>query len=385
MKKPIISGIFLIIFTLVAALPGFSISPTPRYHRVRKGDCLIDLGGKYGVSWEKIKKVNALRSDKIYPGQKLLIPWKGIWHTVRKGEYLKFVAKAYGKAYGISEKVIMKEIAQANKITNLDTIIAGRKLFIPGAKETLEIKIPRKKVPQPPKGIYHTIKKGETVYRIALNYGKEQGLTEKEMEKKIMKANNISDSTKLRVGDKLFVPGAKKGLEIKIPPEVLTRDVTKPLPPRVSGDKPQKTPDYLLSQKKVLSQPEPLTIPEVKLSFSWPVEGEVIGYFGDKGNKGIDIAASEGTTIVASADGVVDSAGEYKDLGRYLVIKHKKAGLITLYLHLSSWLVGSGHRVKKGDPIATVGITGTTKVPCLHFEVRKIGTVEAVNPLDYLP
>lgn len=365
MKQLIISGIFLIIFMLVAALPGFSLSPTPRYHRVRKGDCLIDLGRKYEVSWEKIKKVNTLRSDKIYPGQKLLIPWKGIWHTVRKGEYLELIAKAYGKAYGISEKVIMKEIAQANRVTNLDKITADQKLFIPGAKETLEIKIPGKKLLQPPKGIYHTIKKGETVYRIALNYGKEQGLTEKEMEKKIMKANNISDSTELIVGDKLFVPGAKKSLEIKIPPELLIKEKT-PLAPIA---------------------PAQVELVEEKPIFSWPVEGEVIGYFGDKGNKGIDIAAPEGTTIVAPADGVVDSAGEYKDLGRYLVIKHKKAGLITLYLHLSSWLVKKGDKVKKGDSIAKVGITGTVKAPRLHFEVRQTETEipEPVNPLDYLP
>ena len=161
MKQLIVSGIFLIIFMLVAALPGFSLSLTPRYHRVRKGDCLIDLGKKYEVSWEKIKKVNTLRSDKIYPGQKLLIPWKGIWHTVRKGEYLELIAKAYGKAYGISEKVIMKEIAQANRVTNLDKITADQKLFIPGVRETLDIKIPGKKLPQPQKGIYHTIKNAD--------------------------------------------------------------------------------------------------------------------------------------------------------------------------------------------------------------------------------
>ncbi|MFQ6066566.1 MAG: LysM peptidoglycan-binding domain-containing protein [bacterium] len=385
MKRLIISGIFLIIFMSMAALPGFSISPAPRYHRVRKGDYLIDLGEKYGVAWERIKKVNTLRSDKIYPGQKLLIPWKGVWHTVREGEYLKLIAKAYGKAYRISEKVIMKEIAQANRITNLDKIIAGRKLFIPRAKKTLEIQIPGRKLPQPRKGTYHTIRKGETLYRIALNYGKEQGLTEKEMEKKIIKANNISDSTKLRVGDKLFVPGAKESLEIKIPAEVLTSDVTASSPPPISMGKPKKIPEYRLSEKKTLSRPEPLKTSEKEPIFSWPVEGEVIGYFGDKGNKGIDIAAPEGTTIVAPADGVVELAGYDKDLGNLLMIKHKKEGLITVYTYLSSSLVGSGHKVKKGDPIATVGITGTAKVPCLHFEVRKIGTVKPVNPLDYLP
>ena len=275
-----------VVFALTVMLSSFALLsntwsssiPPSRLYTVRAKDTLYAISRRYGISLKRILEINGLsRREKIYPGQKLLIPYK--------------------------------------------------------------------------KGVWHPVKRYETLWRIARTYGVSQ--------EEIKQANRLS-SSEIKAGQKLFIPEATKVKPIKIP-------------------------DYPLSKKKVLSQPEPIDTPEEKLSFLWPVEGEVIGYFGDKGNKGIDIAASEGTTIVAPADGIVDFAGYDKDLGNLLMIKHKKEELITVYTYLSSWLVGSGDKVKKGDPIAKVGITGPVKVPCLHFEVRKVKTVEPVNPLDYLP
>ncbi len=282
-----------VIFALTVMLSSFALlsntwsSFVPsRLYTVRKKDTLSAISRRYGIPLKRILKINGLSlREKIYPGQKLRIPYKrGVWHPVKKYETLWRIARTYA--------VEPKEIKKANRLSS-DEIKAGQKLFIPGAAEIKSIKIP----------------------------------------------------------------------------------------------------DYLLSEKKVLpekkvlSQPKPIHTAKEKLSFLWPVEGEVIGYFGDKGNKGIDIAAPEGTTIVAPADGVVERTGQAKYLGKYLFIKHKREGLITLYTHLSSWLVDSGDKVKKGDSIAKVGITGTVKAPCLHFEVRQTETEipESVNPLDYLP
>jgi len=270
-------------FVLLSNAWGSSVPPS-RVYTVRPKDTLSAISRRYGISLGQILKINGLSlREKIYPGQKLLIPYKmGVWHPVKKYETLWRIARTYG--------VSLEEIKQANRLS----------------------------------------------------------------------------SNEIKVGQKLFIP-------------------------KVTEVKPIKIPDYLLSEKKaipekkVLSPPEPIDTPEEKLFLLWPVEGEVIGYFGDKGNKGIDIAAPEGTTVVAPANGVVELAGYGKEPGNLLMIKHGKEGLITVYTYLSSWLVKKGDRVKEGDPIAKVGITGTAKNPCLHFEVRKIETVEPVNPLDYLP
>jgi murein DD-endopeptidase MepM/ murein hydrolase activator NlpD len=342
----VLSAAFMLIFFLE-----FSRA---RNYVVKRGDHLVKLEKRFGIPWQEIKKINGLAGTTIYPGQQLIIPELAVRnYLVRKGDSLVDLGRKFG--------IPWQEIKKINGLAGT-TIYPGQQLIIPL------------------KGVWHVVKEHQWLLLIARTYGKTYGVSKEE----IIEANRLTNPDNLVPGQKLFIPRAKRELKIKIPPEVLTRDVTA-LPPPASTGESKKTPDYLLSEKKVLSQPAPLDIPEKKLSFLWPVEGEVIGYFGDKGNKGIDIAASEGTTIVAPADGVVELAGYDKDLGNLLMIKHKKEELITVYTYLSSSLVGSGSKVKKGDPIARVGITGTAKIPCLHFEVRKIGTVEPVNPLDYLP
>ena len=325
-----------------------------RNYVVKRGDHLVKLEKRFGVPWQEIKKINDLAGTTIYPGQKLIIPDLAVRnYLVRKGDCLVDLGRKFGLPW--------QEIKKINDLAGT-TIYPGQKLIIPL------------------KGVWHVVKNNQWLLLIARTYGRKYGVSKEE----IIEANRLTNPDNLVPGQKLFIPRAQKALEIKIPPKILTRDVT-PSPPPASAGKPTKTPDRLLSEKKVLGQPEPLARPEEKLLYLWPVEGKVIGYFGDKGNKGMDIAAPEGTTIVAPADGVVDFAGYDKDLGNLLMIKHEKEELITVYTYLSSSLVGSGDKVKKGDPIARVGITGTPKVPCLHFEVRKVGTVEPVNPLDYLP
>jgi len=101
-----------------------------------------------------------------------------------------------------------------------------------------------------------------------------------------------------------------------------------------------------------------------------------------KRHDGIDIAAPEGTAVVAAAAGTVIFAGEQPGYGSILIVKHD-GGLVTLYAHNSRLLVDEGARVKRGDAIARVGQTGRTTGPHLHFEVRD-GT-RPRNPLLFLP
>ncbi|HUN49216.1 MAG TPA: LysM peptidoglycan-binding domain-containing M23 family metallopeptidase, partial [Stellaceae bacterium] len=122
-------------------------------------------------------------------------------------------------------------------------------------------------------------------------------------------------------------------------------------------------------------------------SFLWPVRGRVIGSYGTGSggthNDGINIAAPEGTTVVAADSGVVAYAGnELRGYGNLILIKHAD-GWMTAYAHNAQMLVKRGERVQRGQAIARVGATGAVNAPQLHFEVRK-GT-RALDPADFLP
>lgn len=98
---------------------------------------------------------------------------------------------------------------------------------------------------------------------------------------------------------------------------------------------------------------------------------------------GIDIPASSGSNIVAAESGVVllSSYGYNGGYGNYVIILHGD-GLTTRYAHCSSLGVSEGQAVAKGQVIASVGSTGDSTGPHLHFEVRKNGI--CYDPLSYL-
>lgn len=109
----------------------------------------------------------------------------------------------------------------------------------------------------------------------------------------------------------------------------------------------------------------------------------------------VDFSGSgiSGTPIYAVADGYVvtstakkNSSGNYISYGNYILIAHYN-GLYTLYAHCSSRAVSAGQTVTQGQVIGTVGSTGNSTGPHLHFEVRTgSGSYSSrVNPLNYLP
>lgn len=98
-------------------------------------------------------------------------------------------------------------------------------------------------------------------------------------------------------------------------------------------------------------------------------------------HNGIDIAAATGTAVNAYADGRVTHVARDNTLGKYITIDHG-GGLQTRYLHLSATRVSVGDNVSAGQRIGSVGNTGYSTGPHLHFEVLKNGSF--VNPWNYI-
>ncbi len=124
--------------------------------------------------------------------------------------------------------------------------------------------------------------------------------------------------------------------------------------------------------------------PRPDAQFTWPVNGRVLSNFGSAAggqrNDGINIAASYGEPIHASADGTVSYAGnDLKSYGNLVLIKHD-GNYVTAYAHCERMLVGRGDRVAKGQVIAYAGSTGDVSEPQLHFEIRR-----GVTPVDPRP
>lgn len=132
----------------------------------------------------------------------------------------------------------------------------------------------------------------------------------------------------------------------------------------------------------VLFADAPQTVPSI-----WPTQGTVsspygLRFGGTEFHQGIDIAAETGTPIVATADGVVTSAGwNGSGYGNMVDIDHGD-GITTRYGHASAVAVLPGQRVRRGEIIAYVGSTGYSTGPHLHYEVRVDG--QPVNPAGYL-
>jgi murein DD-endopeptidase MepM/ murein hydrolase activator NlpD len=100
-----------------------------------------------------------------------------------------------------------------------------------------------------------------------------------------------------------------------------------------------------------------------------------------KFHKGVDFSAPQGTNIFATGDGVVKSIKRsHRGYGNTIEIDHGY-GYSTFYAHLKSFKVKRGQKVKRGEIIGTVGNTGKSTAPHLHYEVRKNG--HTVNPIYY--
>ncbi len=204
--------------------------------------------------------------------------------------------------------------------------------------------------------VKHRVEPGQTLFRIARAYGVSPD--------DLAAANGISDPRSLAIGQELVIPGAT-GL--------------RPVP--AGGDGSEEV-GAGPTPRTAASRPRPAG--SATGTLDWPLRGVLYGKFGKKGaepHDGIDLAAPEGSPIKTAAPGTVLFAGEQKGYGLLAIIEHE-GGVVTLYAHNHDLRVKEGQKVQAGQVIATVGESGRTSGPHLHFEVRRGGA--PVDPLGEL-
>ncbi|NVD71229.1 LysM peptidoglycan-binding domain-containing protein [Duganella sp. BJB488] len=257
------------------------------------------------------------------------------------------------------------------------------------------------------RGLY-TVKKGDTLIRIALEYGQNY--------RDLVTWNNLSNPNDIKVDQVLRVlppDSASNGVQtgaIVMPPA----EKTPPPPPVVKKTEPkgEKKP-YSESALAELQRadgngngkaeasvkPAPAPSPAVttappaaaavaasaedeKLSWMWPSEGRVVATFDEGKNKGVDIAGKAGQQVVAAGAGKVMYAGSgIRGYGNLVIVKHSNS-LLSAYAHNRTIVVKEGQSVNKGQMIAEMGDSDADSVK-LHFEIRQQG--KPVDPSRFLP
>ncbi|HJW87246.1 MAG TPA: LysM peptidoglycan-binding domain-containing protein [Candidatus Brocadiaceae bacterium] len=195
--------------------------------------------------------------------------------------------------------------------------------------------------------IVHTVKKGETLKRIAKNYGVSA--------KSIRKANHLKDKKELEVGQKIVIPSSGK---------VASSSTESPSSKAASGGKQGATPR----------------------GFVWPVKGTVVSTFGEKRNGvknvGLGILPQSGQKVVASKRGVVEAVSA-TGLGKCTIIIKHEEGYRTFYEGCSNPVVGEKAKIEQGQPIASLGGDGAGQPQELIFKLYVKD--KPVNPASYLP
>jgi murein DD-endopeptidase MepM/ murein hydrolase activator NlpD len=215
-------------------------------------------------------------------------------------------------------------------------------------------------------GAWYVVRPGDSLWRISQTHG-----TPVEV---IRRVNRVEDVRALRIGQRLWIPGAG------------------PLDGDGIGGPDERTPSVsaagdTLERRRGEGWGGDCSdaAREHGLRFEWPVLGSVSSSYGMRGSRphdGIDIAAPRGTPIHAAEAGKVVFAGSLAAYGRLVVIKHL-GSWATVYAHNEENLVEEGDFVEKGDPIARVGRTGNATAPHLHFEIRRSN--RARDPQACLP
>jgi lipoprotein NlpD len=261
--------------------------------------------------------------------------------------------------------------------------------------------------PENVKGVYHRIKRGETLWSISKTYHVKL--------QEIAELNNITNPAEIEVDSVIFIPGADRILDVT--PTREKREVArtvartakqqqypKPVVEQQKEDTPVEPTDHVYVRTPAFEETGEQAIKTAtkkfqdksndqdriefdRNRFTWPVRGTIQSRFGIQQNglknNGIRIAAKEGTPVLAAAAGEVTYSDKLKYYGETIILRHDE-NFSTVYTSLKNRAVKVGDRVKKGDKVAFVGSVENGDGPsCLNFEIRQANKPR--NPLFFLP
>ena len=218
--------------------------------------------------------------------------------------------------------VSMDAIIASNGITNARALKEGEQLRIPNMD-----------------GIPYTVKTGDSLSKISQSMGVPL--------EAILDANDIQSNT-INAGTTLFIPGARMNRE-----------------------------DLRMALGELFMYP----IRGSRLSSPFGWRDDPFGSGARLHHAAVDLSAPQGTVVRAAMEGKVTALSYDRTYGNFIIISHG-GGYQTMYAHLYGFNVKNGDQVAQGEQIGTVGTTGYSTGPHLHFAVFKNG--RAVNPLDYL-
>ncbi len=228
-------------------------------------------------------------------------------------------------------------------------------------------------------GVYHIVKKNETVWGIAHAYG--VSIPD------LLKINKIEDINSLKVDSVLFIPSASRVIENTAANAEIKDydDSIKSEDNRSKKSVKKKNSDKRNGVTCTTTPPEE-KITTKKVKFIWPVRGTVKTRFGIQPNKTynnwIKIVSVTGTKVKAAASGTVIFSSELKNYGETIIIRHKD-NFATVYTHLKKRYVQIDQNVRKGEAIALMAEKDDAGEAYINFEIRYKG--KAHNPLSFLP
>ena len=335
-------------------IPGHTTTQNESYitYKVRWGDSLGKIAHKFGISVTTLKRINHLRSNIIYPGQTLKIPTlrkhskttvttKYFIYKVKRGDSLKSLAKRFGTT--------ISEIKRLNHLKR-DIIYIGQRLKIP-YKASSHLTYRHKntspttksnRIRYSPNGLmkvpvykYYRVRRGDSILKIAKKF--------RVSPRMIIRLNHLRKPYIIRPGQRLKIL-------------VGYRDVIK------------------------LNRP---------IEFHFPLDGRVDPTVREKGYPGIFIIGKVGQKVRAAETGIVKFAGKedhfLKAYGKTVIIQHPK-GYRTVYSNLDQIFVKPNQIVKRGQVIGTAGTSGDWGKPGVYFEISKVykNKVYPINPLEVL-
>ncbi|HHV37317.1 MAG TPA: LysM peptidoglycan-binding domain-containing protein [Candidatus Cloacimonetes bacterium] len=377
---------FLLLFALL--LPLCILAQETITYTVRAGDTLYGIGRRYNMSVSEIKRLNQLDSDNLRINQKLKLK------APPAPPAAETEAQPPARTQSPSEPV-------------------------DAAEPTLRASPPAKR--------YHTVVRGDNLYRIAGKYNISIGqllnwnnfgsqsqtifpgqriiVRDPELESELEPEAESQEELSIHAPaepdtvtiEKVYVVQAKDTLYKIARENGMTVNELKRLNSLTSNDlrigqvlylagspRPAQTPFPAAEGR--LTEEDLLSKDKIREDLASPLENiNVLSEYGlrsGRPHKGIDLAGKTGTPIFAVLDGTVVYSGVQGAYGNVIVLEHPDF-VMTVYAHNEKNLVAVGEKITKGQQIATVGSTGNATGAHLHFEYRIKG--KAINPRKVLP